>query len=220
MTERALIVEDDPDWQAILTELLTDSGLAVDCAANLHEAERAIQFGPHRLAVVDLSLRLEDHANQDGLSILSRIHQQNPACLSILLTGFATVELAVSALKTYHAYTCLRKESFRRAEFRQLIQEALSAPPPGPVGPVEDPALAGLTQREREVLALLVRGLSNKEIAAQLYVTAETVKQHLKSIYNKLGVHTRAAAAAYGVTMSASARTTPANPAAYSQEDD
>ena len=200
MVDRALIVEDDAAWQEILAELLSDSGLAVDQAVNLTQAGAAIRSTPHRLAVVDLSLKPEDHANQDGLTILGLIHNQNPTCVTILLTGFATVELAVSALKTYHAYTCLRKESFRRSEFRDLIKEVLSIKP-APNPNAEDPALALLTHREREVLTLLVRGLSNKEIASQLVVTPETVKQHLKSIFSKLGVHTRAAAATYGVSL-------------------
>jgi DNA-binding NarL/FixJ family response regulator len=49
----------------------------------------------------------------------------------------------------------------------------------------------GLSQRESEVLALLVEGLSNRLIAAQLVVGEETVKTHLRSIYRKLGVNDR-----------------------------
>jgi DNA-binding NarL/FixJ family response regulator len=52
-----------------------------------------------------------------------------------------------------------------------------------------------LTQREREVLELVVHGLSNKEIAERLSVTAEGVRWHLKRIYQKLHVHSRTEAA-------------------------
>jgi DNA-binding NarL/FixJ family response regulator len=56
-----------------------------------------------------------------------------------------------------------------------------------------------LTSREREVLALLVQGLTNKEIAEALIITDNTVKRHLKAIFVKLAVNTRAAAVAKAV---------------------
>jgi DNA-binding CsgD family transcriptional regulator len=52
-----------------------------------------------------------------------------------------------------------------------------------------------LTSRETEVLNLISQGLLNKEIAARLAITTETVRAHLKRIYTKLGVHTRTEAA-------------------------
>ncbi len=53
------------------------------------------------------------------------------------------------------------------------------------------PALHVLTKRERETLALLYRGHSNRSMADQLYITENTVKFHLKNIYSKLGVGSR-----------------------------
>ncbi|HMC04332.1 MAG TPA: response regulator transcription factor [Actinomycetota bacterium] len=58
-----------------------------------------------------------------------------------------------------------------------------------------------ISQRESEVLALLVDGLSNRLIAAQLVVGEETVKTHLRSIYRKLGVHDRSHAVATVIRM-------------------
>ena len=58
-----------------------------------------------------------------------------------------------------------------------------------------------ISQRESEVLALLVDGLSNRHIAAQLVVGEETVKTHLRSIYRKLGVHDRSHAVATVIRM-------------------
>ncbi len=57
-----------------------------------------------------------------------------------------------------------------------------------------------LTEREREVFDLLAKGMTNKEIADVLVITTNTVKRHLKAIFEKLGVHTRSAAAAKAVT--------------------
>jgi DNA-binding NarL/FixJ family response regulator len=61
-----------------------------------------------------------------------------------------------------------------------------------------DPLLEPLTEREREVLAMLSRGLSNREIARELIVTENTVKTHLEHLYGKLGVPSRGRAVAEG----------------------
>ncbi|NOZ70847.1 MAG: response regulator [Chloroflexi bacterium] len=127
---RALVVEDDQAWQQILVELLSDAGLSVDVAADLNTAEAILRAAPHRLAVVDLSLAGPDHRNRDGLQVLAAVRQLDPGCTAVLLTGFATVELAVSVLNEYNAHTCLRKETFRRRAFRQLIQDILALPHP------------------------------------------------------------------------------------------
>ena len=59
--------------------------------------------------------------------------------------------------------------------------------------------LSVLTEREREVFDQLAQGLTNKEIAENLFITTNTVKRHIKAIFEKLGVHTRSAAAAKAV---------------------
>ena len=335
MNLRALIVDDDSSWQGIISELLTDNGFDVDTASTVDEAIAALKLNPHRLAVVDLSLSVSDHHNQDGLRVLDAIRHLDPACRAILLTGFATVEIAVKALTDYNAFTFLRKESFKRSEFKEVIQRILVAAPktdevnastlnlkpdsvavtsPTPkalivdddagwrsiledllsdaefqpiasasfgealgllrkdkfslavvdlalrdgqnldglqllkitqghhiptivVSGLSEPEeiqriyaehsistyiekqsfdrsafkrilaetkrssqtpdeLSMLTDREREVLELLAQGLTNKEIAEKLVITTNTVKRHLKAIFEKLDVHTRAAATA------------------------
>ena len=126
---RAIIIEDDPSWQQILAEILTDEGLTVDLADNVEAAVACIRATPHRLAIVDLSLGKEDHRNQDGLAILEAVRRHDPGCQAMLLTGYATVELAVRVLTEFGALTCLRKETFRRAEFRLVVRQALAGAP-------------------------------------------------------------------------------------------
>ncbi len=349
---RALVIEDDRSWQQIISEILSECGLEVDLATNLDDAILALKSKPHRVAVVDLSLSPNDHNNIDGLRVLDSVRKLDPNCRAILLTGFATVELAVTALTDYGAFTFLRKESFHRSQFRDIVYRILVSPPllttPAPASAstastsplkgspppaklssekvlvVEDDAgwrsileellsdagfhvrtcasfgdalgylrrekfslavmdlslqgvvgnfaeqetpdvnleghellaatqaasiptivvsgiteteeiqrvysefsvsafiekrafdraafrrvieetkkshqsqseLSALTDREREVLDLLAQGLTNKEIAERLVITTNTVKRHLKAIFEKLNVHTRSAATA------------------------
>jgi two-component system, NarL family, nitrate/nitrite response regulator NarL len=70
-----------------------------------------------------------------------------------------------------------------------------------PAQPTRDDAIVGtvLTNREREVLALLADGLANKQIAARLGISKNTVKTHLELLFDKLGVSSRAEAVATGV---------------------
>ena len=58
---------------------------------------------------------------------------------------------------------------------------------------------AGLTTREVEVLRLVAQGLSNAEIAEQLVISLLTVKAHMRSLYNKLGISSRSAATRYAI---------------------
>jgi len=151
---RALIVEDDHSWQQILSEILSDSGLEVDIADNVEQATLILKENPHRLAVVDLSLSPNDHNNYDGLRVLDAVKRVDPNCQTILLTGFATVELAVTALTDYGAFTFLRKESFHRSQFRDIINRVLlSAPHANLSTPassaIETSALAALHPRGR-----------------------------------------------------------------------
>jgi DNA-binding CsgD family transcriptional regulator len=73
-----------------------------------------------------------------------------------------------------------------------LKRQALSRPPdaPQPEGPV-DLAGLGLSPREAEVIGLVLRGFSNREIEKRLFISLETVKKHLSNIYRKLGVKNR-----------------------------
>ncbi len=126
---RALVVEDDRAWQQLLVEMLVDEKLIVDVVATYMDAIQQMRAVSHRLAVVDLSLRFLDPHNRDGIRVLDALRQHDPACVPILLTGYATVEIAVEALTEHGAFTFLRKETFRRREFLNLVRKALAQPP-------------------------------------------------------------------------------------------
>ena len=97
-----------------------------------------------------------------------------------LLKNVSSGELADAIRSTYVGKPTLAKEAVE-----SLIQDAAAEPPPG-----------DLTRRELEVLSLLVKGLSNPEIAGRLSVSRATVKSHVSNILSKLGVSNRAGAIA------------------------
>ena len=151
------------------------------------------------MAVVDLSLQSpalsSDHQRNgnlgtrrmDGYPLLDKARARGiPA---IVISGVASTADIERAYAEYGIFACLAKQTFHRQAFLQTVAEALS-------GDVTSSKLHALSPREREVLELVAHGLTNKEIAESLVITTNTVKRHLKSIFKKLGVHTRSAAAA------------------------
>jgi DNA-binding NtrC family response regulator len=168
-SNRALIVEDDRSWQEILSEILIDSGLVVDVVDNVESAAAILKARAHRLAVVDVSLDRINHNNQDGLLVLDLLRDHDPNCQMILLTGFATVELAVTALTEHRAYTVLRKETLQLAEFRDLIRKVLTRPPEGGIS---DP-LANGGQSWKQSLAEN-RSLKKKPVQEEAIIPINT----------------------------------------------
>lgn len=77
-------------------------------------------------------------------------------------------------------------------EFARLADAAPAPPPAAPVAPDQPAPADDLTRRELDILALLVQGRSNREIAAALYLAEGTVKNHVSHIFAKLGARDRA----------------------------
>jgi DNA-binding CsgD family transcriptional regulator len=76
--------------------------------------------------------------------------------------------------------------------WREGMAQNVVSPPPGVDGVVAAPHAAdGLTQREREVALLVADGLRSREVAERLGIASQTVKSHLKTIFDKLGVRNR-----------------------------
>ncbi len=92
----------------------------------------------------------------------------------------------LAAIRTVHTGDAVIAPSATR---RLLAHVAANPSAPGP-DPV-DPRLAALTDREREVLELIARGLSNAEISSSLYLSETTVKTHVRRVLAKLGVRDR-----------------------------
>jgi len=109
----------------------------------------------------------------------------------------ALYEEAVEALRSR-----LGEETFgaawsegRTMALERAVDYALQPPPMAPEEPASTPAFpAGLSAREVEVLKLVARGMTNAQVAEELYVSPRTVNAHLRSVYHKIGSSTRAEA--------------------------
>ncbi|NEB07943.1 response regulator transcription factor [Streptomyces coelicoflavus] len=208
MTIRLLIVDDQ---ELIRTGfrlfLQTQHDLeVVGEAADGHEAlDRAAALRPD-VVLMDVRMPL-----MDGVEATSRLTASNSSPRVLILTtydldeyvfgalragasGFllkdASRDRLLEAIRVVHAGEALLSPSITR----RLIEDyATRAAPVRPRAAV----LAGLTPREREILLLVARGLSNPEIAAQLVVTEATVKSHIGSMFAKLQLRDRAQAVVF-----------------------
>lgn len=136
-----------------------------------------------------------------GVAATRTIHQHWPHVQVIALTSFQEKELVQDALQAGAIGYLLKNvsgeelaESIRQAHGGKptLAPEAVQALIQSPSE--TEKLAANLTRREHEVLALLVQGMSNPEIADRLVISRSTVKVHISSILSKLGVTSRAEA--------------------------
>jgi DNA-binding NarL/FixJ family response regulator len=130
----------------------------------------------------------------DGLTCLDRIRKQHPDVTVVMLSAHDDPETIASALSR-GAKSFIGKMVDPRdlpSALRLIAQGAVYRPVEGDevtrVAPAQE---AGLTPSEQRVLEALARGLSNKEIAQELWLTQQTVKFHLTNIYRRLGVANR-----------------------------
>jgi NarL family two-component system response regulator LiaR len=142
----------------------------------------------------------------DGIGAIRRIREVAPSTRVIALTSFADDEKVFPAIKAGAAGYLLK--DVRPADLADAVRkasrgEALLAPSVAArlMQEVsgERPAPAGLTARELEVLRLIARGMSNKQIAGELVVSEKTVKTHVSNILAKLHLADRTQAALYAV---------------------
>jgi NarL family two-component system response regulator YdfI len=156
--------------------------------------------------------------NMDGLTAIERLRAEQPGVAVVILTTFNEDELMFRGLQA-GARGYLLKDTDRSTLFDTIRAaargETLLKPEimarvlarsgrPGTIAKSEESI--SLTDRELEVLQSVAHGERSKEIAVQLGISERTVKAHLASIYNKLGVDSRAAAIAIAAQMGLLAR--------------
>jgi len=153
--------------------------------------------------VVLMDLRMP---NMDGLTAIEKLRAEQPEVAVVILTTFNEDELMFRGLQA-GARGYLLKDTDRSTLFdtiraaardETLLKPEIMARVLLQKGPTKPQAIndINLTERELEVLIAVARGERSKEVASHLGISERTVKAHLASIYNKLGVDSRAAAIA------------------------
>ncbi len=136
----------------------------------------------------------------DGVAATAAIKKQHPGIQIIALTSFQEDELVQNALKAGAIGYLMKNVTARElaAAIRAAKEGKMTLSPEAAQALVhasQQPEMAeALTERERDVLKLMVEGLNNAEIADRLVVSLSTVKYHISNILMKLGVDNRVAA--------------------------
>ena len=201
MTMRVLLVDDHALFRAGLASLLKAWGLqVVGQAGDGDEAIiKARELQPD-LIFMDISM-----PGRNGLEATRAIKAESPDVKIVVLTVSDAEQHLFEAIKSGAEGYLLK--NLREAEFAELVERVSNGEPamsPGLAkkllqefarvheGQERTEAKEVLTDREREVLEHVARGSSNKEIAASLYISDNTVSYHMKNILSKLHLSNRA----------------------------
>jgi len=172
--------------------------IVVGEAENGVEAVKLAQEEQPEVMLMDIRMPL-----RDGIAATEAIRKALPNVRVLLLTTYDTPELVIEGLRAGAAGYLLKDSSaeelcaaVRTVARGQVLLQANSAaqllagltPPAQPQSQADK---LGLTERERDVLRLIVVGRNNSEIASELYVSEATVKTHINHIFAKLGARDR-----------------------------
>lgn len=194
------LVEDSTAYRETLAAILTSTKdlVVFDVCASAEDAVRALVARPPQLALMDLHL-----PGIDGIECIRRLRPRLPTTLFLVLTSsdadaevFAALQAGavgyllksalgpdiLTALREAHAGGSPMTPAIARRVVRHF------SAPPKPTAALE---LAKLSPRENEVLQALARGLRYKEIADHFAIGEETVRTHLRRLYQKLEVSSR-----------------------------
>ncbi len=203
MTVRVLVVDDQPLMRAAFEMTLRsapDIEVVGTAADGLEAIEQTRLLSPD---VVLMDIRMPE---LDGVEATRRLVRENASARVLILTTFDLDEYVIEGLRAGASGFLLkdvRPEDLVDAVrvvargdallspsvTRRLLEAFCRVVPPAPPAPPE--ALASLTERELQVLALVGRGLSNEEIASELFVADTTVRTHIRHILEKLRLRDR-----------------------------
>ncbi|HRK39056.1 MAG TPA: response regulator transcription factor [Burkholderiaceae bacterium] len=210
---RTLIIDDHPTFSNGLRLLLSALGLARD-AETCTRSEQACQLLQARqfdLILMDWVLGSE---SLSGTALIARLKELAPDTRVVVVSGAADATAVRNAIdagavgfvpKETDSTTLIEAIRVTSQGRIYLPENALTSnptppsnpsgePPPAPQGARLADAYPDLTPRQRDTLVCALRGEPNKVIARQLYLSEDTVKQHLKAVYRVLNVRNRAEA--------------------------
>lgn len=200
---RVMIVDDHDlvrDGLRMLLSSFDDIEVVADAAHGARGVELCTQFCPD-VVLMDMVMPV-----MDGVTATRHIHDLCPAAQIIALTSFNDEDNVQRALKAGAISYMLKNvtiDELVSAVRKAYAGQSVLAPEAARVliSATTRPPIIGydLSEREREVLSLLVRGLSNREIGDILHISASTVKNHVSTILSKLGTTSRTQAAALAV---------------------
>ena len=199
---RVMVVDDHPMWREGVARDLAEGGF--DVVATGGTGPEALRRAPAaRPQVVVLDLQLPELS---GVEVTRQLIAADPTVRVLVLSAsgeHADVLEAVKAGATGYLVKSASREELLDAVSRTALGEAvftpglaglvlgefrrLSVAPPPPSGP----AAPRLTDRETEVLRLVAKGLSYKQIAERLVISHRTVQNHVQNTLNKLQLHNR-----------------------------
>jgi FixJ family two-component response regulator len=181
------IVDDDAALCRALARLLREHGWQTAAYASAEDFLTQRDAKAPGCLVLDVSL-----PGLDGLALQRRLAQYGPALPIVFLTGHGDIPMSVQAVKA-GAVDFLTKpvaaESLLAAVRAGVAQDTLARQSLSETGALRE-RFAGLTQREREVLAALAAGKLNKQIAGDMNVVEQTVKFHRARIMERMQAHT------------------------------
>ena len=198
MSIRIVIIEDAALFAATLEKSIHASDAGIECMEvfpNAEEALARIPLNPPDLAIVDINL-----PGMNGIELIARLREACPAVLCLVLTTYEEPGLIFEALRAGACGYLLK-----RAAISEITTAILQAHQGGsPMSPQiarqvvvyfhkqpESKGMELLSKREQGVLRLLAEGSMYKEIAGQLGISLDTVRSHVRKIYDKLHVHSR-----------------------------
>ena len=216
---RVMVVDDHPMWREGVARDLTEAGYQVTAAVG--EGAQAIRLAPAvRPDVVILDLRLPDLS---GVEVLAGLTAVVPGVRVLVLSASGEQQDVLDAVKAGAAGYLLK--STEPAEFLDAVArtargEAVFTPglaglvlgeyrrlATGRTGP--GPAAPTLTVRETEILRLVAKGFSYKQIADRLVLSHRTVQNHVQNTLHKLQLHNRVELARYAIATGLDSLDTP-----------